>query len=166
MSGCNSGIYSCGRMLYTLAQNGQAPKFIGKLNKDGVPANAIKATLACLLIGVILNYIYPNSKLFVYIYSASVLPGMIPWIVLCVSQIKFRKEHAAEMSTHPFKSRLFPYANYVVLAYLCLVLIGMCVNSETQMSLVVGAIFCVIVTIFYYALGINKKNITEVEELL
>lgn len=34
MSGCNSGIYSCGRMLYTLAENGQAPKFLGKLSKD------------------------------------------------------------------------------------------------------------------------------------
>lgn len=30
MSGCNSGIYSAGRMLYTLAKNGQAPKFFGK----------------------------------------------------------------------------------------------------------------------------------------
>ncbi|WP_406541024.1 amino acid permease [Clostridium ljungdahlii] len=56
MSGCNSGIYSCGRMLYTLSKNGQAPKF-GKVTKDGVPANAIKVTLACLLACVALNYI-------------------------------------------------------------------------------------------------------------
>lgn len=164
MSGCNSGIYSCGRMLYTLSKNGQAPKFLGKLNKDDVPANAIKTTLTCLLIGVILNYIYPNSKLFVYIYSASVLPGMVPWIVLCISQIKFRKEHAAEMATHPFKSKLFPYANYIVVAYLCLVLIGMCVNSATQMSLLIGAVFCVIVTIAYFIFGIYKGNTPKVEE--
>ncbi len=164
MSGCNSGIYSCGRMLYTLSKNGQSPKFLGKLNKDGVPSNAIKATLACLLIGVILNYIFPNSKLFVYIYSASVLPGMVPWIVLCISQVKFRKEHADEMSEHPFKSKLFPYANYIVVAYLCLVLIGMCVNSATQMPLLIGAIFCVIVTIGYFAFGIYKGNAPKVEE--
>lgn len=164
MSGCNSGIYSCGRMLYTLSKNGQAPKFLGKLNKDGVPANAIRITLICLLIGVILNYIYPNSKLFVYIYSASVLPGMIPWIVLCISQIKFRKEHAEEMVNHPFKSKLFPYANYIVVAYLCLVLIGMCANSETQISLVIGAIFCAIVSIGYFAFGIHKGNTSKVKE--
>ena len=28
MSGCNSGIYSAGRMLYTLGVNGQAPKYL------------------------------------------------------------------------------------------------------------------------------------------
>ncbi|MGR6008565.1 amino acid permease [Bacillus cereus] len=31
MSGCNSGIYSAGRMLYTLGVNGQAPKYFTKL---------------------------------------------------------------------------------------------------------------------------------------
>ncbi|KHD37523.1 D-alanine/D-serine/glycine permease [Clostridium acetobutylicum] len=165
MSGCNSGIYSCGRMLYTLATNGQAPKFLGKLNKDGVPANGIRTTLVCLLIGVVLNYIYPNSKLFVYIYSASVLPGMAPWFVLCISQIKFRKEHAEEMKMHPFKSRFFPYANYIVVAYLCLVLIGMCFNSSTQIPLFIGAVFCVIVTIAYFAFGIHKGKVSKVEEL-
>jgi AAT family amino acid transporter len=164
MSGCNSGIYSCGRMLYTLSRNGQAPKFLGRVTKDGVPANAIKATLLCLLICVALNYIYPNSKLFVYIYSASVLPGMVPWIVLCISQIKFRKEHAAQMAMHPFKSKFFPYANYIVVMYLFLVLIGMCFNSETQMSLLIGAVFCVIVTIGYFAFGINKRTAPKAEE--
>ncbi|MBV4439874.1 MAG: amino acid permease [Clostridium tyrobutyricum] len=162
MSGCNSGIYSCGRMLYTLSENGQAPKFFGKLNKEGVPANGIKITLACLLIAVGLNYIYPNSKLFVYIYSASVLPGMIPWVVLCISQIKFRKEHAEEMADHPFKSKLFPYANYIVVGYLCMVLIGMCINRQTQMPLLIGAVFCVIITVGYFAFGINKRTDSKV----
>ena len=37
MSGCNSGIYSAGRMLYTLGVNGQAPKFFTKVTKHGVP---------------------------------------------------------------------------------------------------------------------------------
>nr|WP_207736375.1 amino acid permease [Clostridium tyrobutyricum] len=162
MSGCNSGIYSCGRMLYTLSENGQAPKFFGRLNKEGVPANGIKITLACLLIVVGLNYIYPNSKLFVYIYSASVLPGMIPWVVLCISQIKFRKEHAEEMADHPFKSKLFPYANYIVVGYLCMVLIGMCINRQTQMPLLIGAVFCVIITVGYFAFGINKRTDSKV----
>lgn len=158
MSGCNSGIYSCGRMLYTLSRNGQAPKFLGKVSKDGVPANAIKVTLVCLLIGVFLNYMYPDSKLFVYIYSASVLPGMIPWFVLCFSQIKFRKEWGKEMDTHPFKSLLFPYSNYAVVVFLCLVLIGMCFNNETQISLIVGAVFCILITIFYFVFGIHKRE--------
>lgn len=161
MSGCNSGIYSCGRMLYTLAQNGQAPKFLGKVSKEGVPTNALKVTLACLLIGVFLNYMYPDSKLFVYIYSASILPAMIPWFVLCISQPRFRKKWGAKMDDHPFKSPLFPYANYAVVIFLLLVLVGMSFNSDTQVSLLVGLGFCVVVSICYFAFGIHKRAVTE-----
>ena len=161
MSGCNSGIYSCGRMLYTLAQNGQAPKFLGKVSKEGVPTNALKITLACLLIGVFLNYMYPDSKLFVYIYSASILPAMIPWFVLCISQPRFRKKWGAKMDDHPFKSPLFPYANYAVVIFLLLVLVGMSFNSDTQVSLLVGLGFCVVVSICYFAFGIHKRPVSE-----
>lgn len=164
MSGCNSGIYSAARMLYTLAENGQAPKFLMKVSPSGVPANSIKITIACLLLGVFFNYIYPNSKLFVYIYSASILPGMAPWIVLCISQLKFRKKWEQEMAAHPFKSPLFPISNYVTIVFLCLVLVGMWFNKDTQGGLIAGAVFCVIVTAFYYALGIGKRKPIEQSE--
>jgi AAT family amino acid transporter len=156
MSGCNSGIYSAGRMLYTLAENGQAPKFLNKVSPRGVPSNSIKVTIACLLIGVFFNYLYPNAKLFVYIYSASILPGMIPWFVLCIAQIKFRNKWKGEMKSHPFKSPLYPISNYFSIIFLLLVLMGMWFNTDTHLSLIVGAVFCVIVAICYYALGINK----------
>jgi AAT family amino acid transporter len=87
---------------------------------------------------------------------------MIPWVVLCISQIKFRKEHAEEMADHPFKSKLFPYANYIVVGYLCMVLIGMCINRQTQMPLLIGAVFCVIITVGYFAFGINKRTDSKV----
>lgn len=157
ISGCNSGIYSCSRMLYTLSSNGQAPKFLSHLSKGGVPSNALKLTLLCLLIGVFFNYMYPDSKLFVYIYSASILPGMFPWFVLCFSQFRFRKAHKEEMASHPFKSILYPYSNYFVLIFLVLVLIGMCFNDSTRLSLMVGGVFCIAVMVAYYALGIHKR---------
>ena len=37
-SSCNSGIFSTGRMLYTLAHFGQAPKAFGRVNKNHVLA--------------------------------------------------------------------------------------------------------------------------------
>lgn len=161
MSGCNSGIYSAGRMLYTLARNGQAPKFFGKVSPSGVPGNGIIVTIACLFLGVFFNYIFPESKLFLYIYSASILPGMIPWFVLAISQIKFRKRWQEEMNSHPFKSPLFPLSNYITIVFLVLVLIGMWFNQDTQVSLIVGAVFCLIVIAAYYALGMGKAHPAE-----
>ncbi|WBL39575.1 hypothetical protein O7R04_01220 [Bacillus velezensis] len=74
MSGCNSGIFSAGRMLYTLGVNGQAPKFFKKVSSSGVPIFGTLAVLIGLVIGVVLNYIAP-PKIFVYVYSASVFAG-------------------------------------------------------------------------------------------
>nr|WP_301963174.1 amino acid permease [uncultured Megasphaera sp.] len=162
LSGCNSGIYSSGRMLYTLAENGQAPKFFGKLSSHGVPQHGIMVTLACLLFGVVLNYLIPDSKLFLYIYSASVFPGMVAWFVLAYSQKNFRKRWGEKaMAEHPFKSPLFPYANYFCLIFLVLVTIGMWVNPDTRMSLIAGWTFMIIVTAGYFLAGYRKNEYNE-----
>ena len=156
MSGCNSGIYSAGRMLYTLGVNGQGPKFFAKVSHNGVPLFGTIGVLVGLAIGVVLSYIAPEN-LFVYVYSASVLPGMIPWFVILISQIQFRKIKGAEMDSHPFKMPFAPYTNYVTIAFLIMVLIGMWFNDDTRISLLVGIIFLAIVTISFYAFKIGER---------
>ncbi|KNH24154.1 D-alanine/D-serine/glycine permease [Priestia megaterium] len=162
MSGCNSGIFSAGRMLYTLGVNGQAPKFFTKISRNGVPIYSTLAVMIGLVIGVILNYIAPPN-VFVYVYSASVLPGMIPWFIILISQIRFRKAKGAEMDSHPFKMPLAPVTNYVTIAFLLMVLVGMWFNDETRISLIVGIIFLALVVVSFYAFGINKRMIPDTE---
>ena len=162
MSGCNSGIFSAGRMLYTLGVNGQAPKFFTKISRNGVPIYSTLAVMIGLVIGVILNYIAPPN-VFVYVYSASVLPGMIPWFIILISQIRFRKAKGAEMDSHPFKMPFAPVTNYVTIAFLLMVLVGMWFNDETRISLIVGIIFLALVVISFYAFGINKRMIPDTE---
>ncbi|KYG29838.1 amino acid permease [Priestia endophytica] len=156
MSGCNSGIYSAGRMLYTLGINGQAPKFFAKVSHGGVPLFGTFGVLIGLAIGVVLSYIAPEN-LFVHVYSASVLPGMIPWFVILISQIQFRKRNRAKMDHHPFKMPFAPFTNYLTIAFLLMVLIGMWVNEETRISLIVGIGFLAVVVISYYAFRIDKR---------
>ncbi|MFD0050671.1 amino acid permease [Actinomycetes bacterium NPDC127524] len=156
MSGCNSGIYSAGRMLYTLGVNGQAPKIFTKLTSGGVPLLSTIGVLAGLAVGIILSYIAPKN-LFVYVYSASVLPGMIPWFVILISQIQFRKAKGDKMDNHPFKMPFAPVSNYLTIVFLILILIGMGFNKDTRVSLVVGIVFLALVSISYYAFGIGKS---------
>ncbi len=87
LSGCNSGMYSCGRMLYALAKNRQLPAAMAKVSRHGVPVAGVAVSIAILLIGSCLNYIIPNpQRVFVYVYSASVLPGMVPWFVILIGE--------------------------------------------------------------------------------
>ncbi len=46
LSGCNSGMYSCGRMLYALAKNRQLPAAMAKVSRHGVPV-AVCGSIYC-----------------------------------------------------------------------------------------------------------------------
>ncbi|MGX6445770.1 amino acid permease [Neobacillus sp. K501] len=167
MSGCNSGIYSAGRMLYTLGVNGQAPKFFTKISSNGVPIVGTIGVLIGLAVGVVLSYLAPEN-LFVYVYSASVLPGMVPWFVILISQIQFRKAKGAEMDKHPFKMPFAPVTNYVTIAFLLMVLVGMWMNDDTRISLIAGIVFLGIVVLSYFAFGIGKRvpqNVSEDQDV-
>lgn len=160
LSGCNSGMYSGGRMLYALAQNKQLPQSMLKLTRNGVPARCVGFTILCLIAGSSLNYIIPNpEKVFVYVYSASVLPGMVPWLVILTSQLYFRQRNKDKLVGHPFKSILFPWVNYATLLFLACVLVGMAINPDTRLSLIVGAIFLLAVSVLYFLIrAINHKK--------
>jgi AAT family amino acid transporter len=73
-SSCNSGIFSTGRMLYSLARVGQAPRAFGNVSSRNVPAAGITVSATIMLIGVALNYIVPD-RVFVYVTSGRCGPG-------------------------------------------------------------------------------------------
>src|SRR5206468_5550391 len=50
-SSCNSGIFSTGRMLYSLARVGQAPRAFGKVGSRKIPTAGITASTAIMLVG-------------------------------------------------------------------------------------------------------------------
>lgn len=163
LSGCNSGIFSASRMVYTLAINGKMSKKFLKLTRHGVPFYPVVAISFGILIGLILNYLLPfvysqSQDLFVFVYSSSILPGMVPWIVILISQIKFRKKHPIEMLEHPFKMPLSPYTNYLSLAFLAVVLVFMFINPETRISLMIGLIFLIYMTGYYF---VRERKIKE-----
>ncbi len=132
---------------------------IGKVSRNGVPSVGVALSILILLVGSCLNYIIPNpQRVFVYVYSASVLPGMVPWFVILISQLRFRRVHQAAIASHPFRSLLFPWANYFTMAFLICVLVGMGLNDETRMSLFVGIIFLAAVTLIYKVFGLGRQG--------
>jgi amino acid transporter, AAT family len=60
-SSCNSGIFSTGRMLYSLARVGQAPRAFGKVSSRNVPAADVTASATLMLIGVARRICVPEA---------------------------------------------------------------------------------------------------------
>ncbi|EHY93305.1 amino acid permease [Staphylococcus saprophyticus] len=163
MSGCNSGIFSASRMTLNLSQKGMLPKFFGKVMKNGVPIWTVLAIAMGILIGALLNVILPlfikgADSIFVYVYSASILPGMVPWFMILISHLRFRKNHPDELDGHPFKMPGGAITNYITMAFFIMVLIGMLFNKETVVSVVIGIIFLLFMTLFFFLKGYHKLS--------
>ncbi|WP_461243608.1 amino acid permease [Secundilactobacillus muriivasis] len=160
LSGANSGIYSTSRMMYTLANNHQLPRKFALLNRHGVPLYAIMTIAFGIFLGVILNMTLPHfikdaSDIFVLVYSSSVLPGMVPWFVILISQLKFRKQHPDIIASHPFKMPLAPFSNYITIAFLCVTLVFMVLNPETRIPVFIGIAFLAFISLTYW---LNRKR--------
>jgi AAT family amino acid transporter len=71
-SSCNSGLFSTGRMLWSLAQRGQAPRPFAALNAHHVPAAGIHVSAAVMLLTVVLNYAAPR-QVFIWVTSIALI---------------------------------------------------------------------------------------------
>lgn len=161
LSGCNSGIFSSSRMLYTLGLKYEVSQKFTRLSDRGVPVLSVLTVSAGIFIGMVLNAVLPHfikgsSNIFVLVYSSSVLPGMVPWFVILISHLKFRKQMQGKLDHHPFKLAWSPFSNYLALAGLLLTLIFMFINPETRASVIVGVIFLVIMSVIFLATRPDK----------
>ncbi|MFB3244309.1 gamma-aminobutyrate permease, partial [Staphylococcus pseudintermedius] len=94
----------------------------------------------------------------VYVYSASILPGMIPWFMILFSHIQFRKKFPEKLENHPFKMPLAPVTNYLSIAFLLMVLVAMLINNETRVSVIIGFLFLGFMAVFFFLRGYHKRD--------
>lgn len=130
----NSGIYSNGRMLFGLAEQGNAPKFFLKLNRNAAPFVAILFSSLCTLVAVIINFSVPEGA-FMRIMSLAVAAATITWGLIVIVQYKFRKQVNPKELT--FKVPFYPYSNYFALAFLALLLVMMTQSGSMIYAVVV-----------------------------
>ena len=167
LSSANSGIYSSSRMLFKLAHDGDAPKTFGHISKRIVPSHAILGISGGIFIGFVVNVLAAManksmSDLFVVIFSSSVLPGMIPWFVILLAELRFRKNNPELLKNHPFKLPLYPFSNYFAFIMLIIIVIFMFINSETRVSVIVGAAVLIVAALIYIVRHGLKTNKGEV----
>ncbi|WP_043310764.1 amino acid permease [Pseudomonas sp. ML96] len=129
----NSGVYCNSRMLYGLAEQGDAPKALMKVNSRGVPVLAIALSAAVTLLCVVVNYVVPQSALEL-LMSLVVAALVINWAMISLAHLKFRKAMVAKGVQPSFKAFWFPFANYLCLAFVLFILGVMLMIPGIQVS--------------------------------
>ncbi|KQL55454.1 gamma-aminobutyrate permease [Heyndrickxia shackletonii] len=122
LSAGNSSLYVGSRVLWTLAEERKAPAFLKKVNKGGVPYNAILATT---VIGMLcfLTSLFGDGTVYNWLLNAAGLAGYISWLSISITHLRFRKAYKIQgknMKDLPYVAKWFPFGP-ILATVMCLI---------------------------------------------
>lgn len=134
LSAGTSGLYASTRMLFALAENGQAPAFLKRLSRHQVPMNALVATTLVGLAGFITSLIGDGAA-YELLLTISALAGFITWAGISWCHWRFRRALAAQghsLDELPYRSRFFPAGAVVALVACLAIIVGQAYEPITN----------------------------------
>jgi AAT family amino acid transporter len=147
LSGMNTNVYLCSRMLFSLSRGDYAPGFLGKLSKAGAPVAAVFLSGGCILVATALAKFTP--KAYAYLQGVALFGAIIVWMLILVSHLRFRAVHTA--ADLPVRMPFFPYMQIAGLGLLAALLITMGLDKDWNVSWLVGVPWLGLLTILYFA---------------
>ena len=150
----NSGVYCNSRMLYGLALQGNAPRIFARVSARGVPVASLGVSAAATLFCVGLNYLMPKEALGL-LMSMVVAALVINWAMISLTHLRFRRAKQQAGEKLVFRAFWFPYADYLCLIFMGMILLILCVIGMG------AAVLLVPLWVFMVAVGYCGKKIRE-----
>ncbi|UNO41996.1 amino acid permease [Streptomyces sp. MST-110588] len=139
LSALNANLYGSSRMVFSLAERGEAPRALLKVSRGGVPVKAVFASVAFGFVSVLLNLKWPDS-VFLYMLNAVGAVLLFVWGLIAVSQLRLRR-HIERTAPEKLTLRMwgFPWLTWVVLAAMVTVLVLMVTDEGSRPQLLWSA---------------------------
>ncbi|AWG65144.1 amino acid permease [Mycobacteroides abscessus] len=139
LSAINSDIFAAGRMIYGMAQRGQAPAVMRRVSRNGVPWMTVVVMTVALLVGVVLNYAI-EERVFVIIASVATFATIFVWLMILLAHFRFRaQQHHGEASVADFPVPGWPCLQVFATGFLMFVVLLLGFGADTRVALIVGA---------------------------
>ncbi|MEV4329417.1 amino acid permease [Streptomyces sp. NPDC049597] len=125
LSALNANLYGASRMVFSLAERGEAPRGLLRVTGSGVPRRAVLASVAFGFASVLLNLKWPDS-VFLYMLNAVGAVLLFVWGLIAVSQLRLRRRIEAEAPERlTLRMWAFPWLTWAALAAMAAVLVLM-----------------------------------------
>ncbi|WP_442767666.1 amino acid permease [Acinetobacter bohemicus] len=151
----NGTSYGTSRMLLGLSEQGNAPKFLSKINQRGIPYTAILTSAVVTLICVILNYMFPE-KAFKLLMSLVVSAIVINWMVLSLTHLKFKQRMLQLKKMSIFPSIAYPLTNYICVLFMLCILVIMWMTPDMRIAVMLIPVWIACLSLAYW-LKIKKS---------
>jgi L-asparagine transporter-like permease len=135
LSCLNSAFYVCSRVLFVLAEHGDAPQALVRLNSRRVPVNSVWMSALAGVLGVVAETQAPQA-VFAFLVNASGALIVFVYMMVIVAQIRLRRERERTGVPEPaVQMWLFPWASYAAIAGMVTVLVAMAFTKSMTTDL-------------------------------
>ncbi|WP_327362755.1 amino acid permease [Streptomyces sp. NBC_01296] len=135
LSALNANLYGSSRMVFSLAERGEAPTALLKVSGGGVPRRAVFASVAFGFVSVVLNLLWPDT-VFLYMLNAVGAVLLFVWALIAVSQLKLRRALERDMPERlTLRMWCFPYLTWAALLGMAAVLVLMLFDDSARPQL-------------------------------
>lgn len=151
LSAGNSALYACSRLLWSMAQEGLAPRFLSKLNRNGVPFYGVIATLllACLSL---LTSEYAAGTVYLWLMASTGLTGCLIWVIIGWCQMNFRKRFLAaggSVEQLVFRTPCYPLVPILAIGLNMVVIISLYFDESQRIVLYTGVPLLAAIYLFH-----------------
>jgi len=125
-SSANAFLYTGSRYLFALAQNKQAPRFLLRCSKAGVPYYCVGITASIAGLTYLSVRSGGPSVVFGWFQNLTTIASLFTWCSICVAYIQFHKALKAQgvdRNTLVFKSHFQPYTAWFSFFYFAMIII-------------------------------------------
>lgn len=161
----NSCIYCNTRMLHGLAEQENAPRYFKKVNKRGIPVNAVLFSSAITGCCVLINYFIPKEA-FGFLMMLVVAALVINWLMISYTHLKFRQVMLRQQQVTQFKSVWSPWSNYITIIFILFILMVMAFTPDMQIAVIlipiwIGFLMCLYFFKYRKKVIIVSKSVIE-----
>ncbi|CDH48806.1 lysine-specific permease [Lichtheimia corymbifera JMRC:FSU:9682] len=126
LSAANSALYTTSRTLLGLARDGNAPAFLGRVNRFGSPFWAVVFSsligFACVFVSI-----YSAEEAFTWFLSITAVSGFISWSGIAFVQLRFRRAYVKQgrnIEELPFRAFGYPFTGIFAVVLTVLIILG------------------------------------------
>jgi|SRR6185437_11287068 len=156
LSCLNSAFYVCSRVLFILAEHGDAPPGLVKLNPRKVPARSVWLSALAGVLGLFAETQYPDT-VFAFLVNASGALMVFVYMMVTFAQIRLRRERERTGGAVPaVQMWLFPWASYAAIVAMVAILIAMASTEGQAKDLYVSLGTLVVAFLAYLLVRANR----------
>ncbi len=161
LSCLNSAFYVCSRVLFVLAEHGDAPQWLVQLNDRRVPTRSVWVGSLAGVLGILAAINYPQTVFAVLVNASGALMVFI-YMIVALAHIRLRRAREARGEPEPALAMwLFPWASYAALGGMVAVLVAMALTpGELTTELRVSLLTLAVVVVAYLIVDARRRGRT------